>query len=62
MSDAPYKINNRHGFTSLSHVANELASRKINTSVIAPTSLYSDYSVLTTITGGTLGNINQLVG
>ncbi|MDR0490026.1 MAG: Ig-like domain-containing protein [Oscillospiraceae bacterium] len=59
LTDAPYHIDNRHGYTSLDQVADKLAERDICTSVITYTTLYSTYAPLTLKTGGVNGDINS---
>lgn len=59
LTDAPFRIDNRHGFTSLNEVAGELASRRINTSVITSPAIYGQYSALTNRTNGILGDIDS---
>ncbi|PKM57301.1 MAG: hypothetical protein CVU98_06795 [Firmicutes bacterium HGW-Firmicutes-3] len=57
LTDASYKVNNRHGYTSLSDIAKELSNQKINTSVITGTYYNNTYLPLTSTTGGVIGNI-----
>jgi|GEM_PF-1209258 len=59
LTDASHKVDNRHGYTSLSDVADDLANKNIYTSVITSPSLYSTYSSLTTKTDGINANINS---
>ena len=59
LTDASYKTNNRHGYATLTAVADRLAQLKINTSVITTLSLQSLYSPLTAKTGGAGININS---
>ena len=40
LTDAGYKVDNRHGYSSLSEIANKLAEKNINTSIITDTNYY----------------------
>lgn len=57
LTDAGYKVDNRHGYSSLSEIANKLAEKNINTSIITDTNYYSDYSELVSKTGGIKADI-----
>jgi hypothetical protein len=59
LTDDSYKINNSHGYASLSAISDMLADQGIYTSVITTTSNYTTYSPLTSATGGILTNINS---
>lgn len=57
LTDAGYKVANRHGFNSLQEVADALLAAGINTSVVTEESEFSTYEELYTTTGGTRANI-----
>lgn len=57
LTDAGYKVANRHGFNSLQEVADALLHAGINTSVVTEESEFSTYEELYTTTGGTRANI-----
>lgn len=57
LTDAGYKVANRHGFNSLQEVADALLHAGINTSVVTEESKFSTYEELYTTTGGTRANI-----
>lgn len=57
LTDAGYKVANRHGFNSLQEVADALLAAGINTSVVTEVSEFSTYEELYTTTGGTRANI-----
>ena len=57
LTDATYKIDNNYGVTSINQTAQILDSKNINVSVIAPTGLYSNYSILSNTTGGIMCDI-----
>lgn len=57
LTDAGYKVANRHGFNSLQEVADALLAAGINTSVVTEESEFSIYEELYTTTGGTRANI-----
>ena len=57
LTDAGYKVANRHGFNSLQEVADALLAAGINTSVVTEESEFSTYEELYTSTGGTRANI-----
>ena len=59
LTDASYKINNRHGYANLQEVTDELASRHITTSVITTADNYNTYKTLADTTGGELADINS---
>ena len=59
LTDAPYEIDNRHGYESLSEVAGDLKNMNIHTSVITMPSLYSTYNALTLRTGGINADISS---
>lgn len=57
LTDAGYKVANRHGFNSLQEVADALLAAGINTSVVTEESEFSTYEELYATTGGTRANI-----
>lgn len=57
LTDAGYKVANRHGFNSLQEVADALLAAGINTSVVTEESEFSTYEELYTTTGGAWANI-----
>ncbi len=59
LTDASPKTNNRHGISSMSQMADLLAEKNINTSVITTASCKSYYDVLINRTGGIYANINS---
>ncbi|MDE7390501.1 MAG: starch-binding protein, partial [Lachnospiraceae bacterium] len=59
ITDAPYKVNNNFGISSMNEIANMLNSKDILTSVVTYSSNYSAYSDLTDITGGSLILMNE---
>ena len=52
LTDADYKTENIYGYSSLEEIADKLASKNLNTSVITSTSLFGTYNVLNSKTGG----------
>ncbi len=58
LTDATYKISNRHGYSNLAQVINKLKEKNIRTSVITNTSCQSTYSPLYLETGGIWADIN----
>ena len=57
VTDANYKVANNYGMSSLQETANYLYGKRVNVSVIAPTSYQGYYSELTDTTGGIMANI-----
>ena len=59
LTDADYKLENNHGISDLSSVANKLASSHVYTSVITSTGLYDTYRDLYEKTGGKTASITS---
>ena len=59
LTDDTNKISNHYGVGSMSECGQILADADINLSVICPTSYYSHYSPLTSVTGGASLNISS---
>jgi uncharacterized protein YjdB/pimeloyl-ACP methyl ester carboxylesterase/Mg-chelatase subunit ChlD len=57
LTDANYKVDNRHGYGSLQEISDALLRKGINTSVITPTGEFGTYSALSDTTGGILADI-----
>ncbi len=57
VTDATHKVANNYGVTNMNELAEILAEKDVNTSVIAPTGYYDDYKILATSTGGIMANI-----
>lgn len=58
VTDAPYKIDNRYGITSMEQEIELLKKSGINTSVVAPLNLENVYNDLYNETNGIFANIN----
>lgn len=52
LTDADYKTENIYSYSSLEEIADKLASKNLNTSVITSTYLFDTYNVLNSKTGG----------
>lgn len=59
LTDAGYKIANRHGFNSLQEVADALLTAGITTSVVTEESEFSTYDALPDTTGGIKADISS---
>lgn len=57
VTDAGYKVTNRHGIGSLNQLGQMLADRDIHTSVITSSSYYDDYGEFAAMTGGLVDDI-----
>lgn len=59
LTDAGYKVANRHGFNSLQEVADALLAAGITTSVVTEESEFSTYDALPATTGGIKADISS---
>ena len=57
LTDYTYKTANKHGVSSMSQATQILDDKGVNISVITTSSFMSDYSILTSTTGGIMSNI-----
>lgn len=57
VTDAGYKVTNRHGITSLNQLGQMLSDRDVHTSVITSSSYADDYGEFAAMTGGIADNI-----
>ena len=58
VTDTYCKVTNNYGIGSLEEAGEVLANDGVNVSAVVPTSQYSHYSPLTSVTGGVSANIN----
>ena len=59
LTDAPYKLDNRHGYKSLEYISEKLVQNGIQTSVIANKFYYEYYTPITNVSNGILANIYE---